>query len=1103
MGQLIVSLHRNLEEIRASLNADGGKAANAPEGLLLQSTLDRAEASLRAQAREYIAAVKSQDDGGPPAPQQPRGLPAPPLAQPRAFAPAPPIPAMGMMGRSGSVTKTGKRPLQAPGHGTRARSKTTSSTRLLPRGNRLDPLADPPTLTENDLHHGLLSLAERGFIPQNVDVSPAMARGVPVVTQKPAPLYDQAHKSMRRNIAPADDRVLYKLDNGGPSPFAPASMLDVVERARQLETSPRVQPQPQLAPQRKQLPPLQSAQPLPALPAPPPPEGPMFSASPSHAGGFGTFCTEIPTDEVPMGQSSMALVPAQPAARNDRKSMEVRMRNEAATSVQARWRGAMQRKKYRRQVQHALAARKIQRAWAACLTRAFSKLQLHERQEEERKKHVQLMYRLGEDWWQTKQMRRIEVHVCSLTIPDSRRARMENFQAMQAAQMSRIFRLLDQKRDVILVAHKHIHEDMLEYYAKIMQFRGVRNPQGRFQVVVPEHMGLNPYLSITQGLLCSPKAMRRIKKLVAGRQGMIIPDVVSQAELKLSAHLELPLLGAGPRNMALLSSKSNMKKLAQLAELPVGPWAVDIYDEDEFFTSLTGLVVKNPSIRTWLFKIDDERDSRGHAYIDLAKMREVTDVLRLLVQSRSEQGAEAGSLGDSFDSGGALVPLASGMRCEADPTASGSLASEIRALLQRLVPKRVSLSNRRVYPDFAAWMVEVSRVGAVIQAVPENLLAQTSVHLQLDPDGATTVLGTSEAAMCSPFVRAASWYPHTRGSWEVLQETGVRMGRVLAAKGLVGFASVDVVFHENPGFDPASLEEDDRVATPMVIGGTTPVDPGSLMFEGLRSPSPEMSSSSRANSTPELPPPMSESRLADYDLAVQLRSAQAEPRARDPVSMMLGKRGGQVGASSNSRWACWVVDVDTRLTDEAAAMFPLQFIAQVRFDTSSGTIRLAPEAQAEESSKQQQQQPDDHDKMQRWALISHMALAPCFEKTNYQTVFQQAKMKGISFDLYNNIGCMFTHLDIVNSFFSLLAVERTAELCAKRLTTALAGLLGYGDGGSKRASGGRTKLVAPRDAPLPAIAANGQEVECHDSLTITDVQIALRSTLRRWADKAK
>ena len=51
-------------------------------------------------------------------------------------------------------------------------------------------------------------------------------------------------------------------------------------------------------------------------------------------------------------------------------------------------------------------------------------------------------------------------------------------------------------------------------------------------------------------------------------------------------------------------------------------------------------------------------------------------------------------------------------------------------------------------------------------------------------------------------------YYHIVYSLEVLKETGVRAGRALSAKGLVGFASVDVVFFDNPAFDVTLLEEE-------------------------------------------------------------------------------------------------------------------------------------------------------------------------------------------------------------------------------------------------------------------------------------------------------
>jgi len=657
---------------------------------------------------------------------------------------------------------------------------------------------------------------------------------------------------------------------------------------------------------------------------------------------------------------------------------------------------------------------------------------------------------------------------------------------------------------VIFVAPKALHEDVLDYFTKIMQFRGVKNPPGRFQVVVPEHMDLAPHLSLSQGLLCSPKALRRIRKLVGGRQACIVPEVVTHTELKLCSSLHLPLIGAGPRNMALIASKSNAKKLAQLAQVPIGPWAVDIYDEDEFFTSLAGLMVKHPHIRTWLFKIDDERDARGHAYIDLAKMREVTDALRSSVHAMAACGSVDGGLTAGMAANTEMS--GEGVAVNEEPAIVGADANEVRHLLRRLVPRRVCLCNRGAYPDFASWMAEASRVGAVIQAVPDSITSQTSVHLQIDPDGSTTVLGSSEAVMGQPFVRAASFFPHTRGNWDVLQEIGQRMGRVLAGKGLLGFASIDVVFFENPNFDPLRLVGEDREPTPVVIGGDTPVDPRHLMFSDLRSPSPAMSTSSGDGRSycrsPQVPRSLPESRQADYDLAMQLRDMSPRQHQHDPVYMMLGSPP-DVVAQPTSRYACWVVDVDVRLTDEASSLFPLQFVAQLRLDTTTGLLKLADEATAAsalptEGLVEQVAQEDDRDQSARWAVVSRAATLPGLDHMSHQTLFQTAKMRGVSFDLFHNVGCVFAYLDVVHSLFSLLTVDRSAEHCAKRFSTAV-GALVEGTSRTHGQSGTRSKAGATRDPHVPV----GWRGDVTDGLSVTDLQSALRTLQKRWNEKTR
>lgn len=925
-------------------------------------------------------------------------------------------------------------------------AKTTNRRRLLPKINRLDPFADPPALTESDLETGLLDLALRGFIPKTADLTPAMERGMPCLTQHPAAFYDQAMRQWQPRLEDASEHLAQvRLDLREHLLRSLAPPEDPFQHSGSSSfksACPRLPPLPGRPPESEEL------------SAPWAASGVVERGSVAEA--YGTFCTEL-LEAVDVTELQVPALPPAPT--------QAEIEASAVTQISAHWRGCRQRRRYLEQRTRHRAARRIQSGWQTCNLRSSTRRELLRREEEDRKLQTMMIYQLGLDWFQAKGMRRVEVHVCSLSIAEHRRSRMDSYQVLQGVQMARMFRLADSKRDVIFVAPKHIHEDVLDYYSKIMQFRGIQNPPGRFQVVVPENMGLKDKFSLTQALLCSPKALKRIARLVSNRLAMLIPEAVTHAEAKLSNTLRLPLIGPSARNMSLLSSKSNGKKLAQLAQLPVGPWAVDIYDEDEFYNSLAGLVVKHPEVRTWLLKIDDERNSRGTAYLDLQKIPQV------------QNAASAPAL-----LGGASREQLHGT----EVSVLGADAMEVRSMLQHLVPKRVVLCNRQVYSDFSHWLAEACRIGCVIQAVPENMISQTSVHFQVAPDGAVEVLGTSEAVTCTPFVRAASWYPHTRGSYQVLHEIGLRLGRSLGAKGLVGFASADVVFFDNPCFDASELvqDEDGHRDTPAIIGSDSPVNPEELMFGELRSPSPDMSIAAG-----ELPAPreLPESRQADYEAALCEQEYHLDPKPVDPVSLMLGVQP-QVGASSASPFACWVVDLDVRLTDEAAMLFPLKFIAQVKAEPSQGLMHLNNEAAQtrELDCLHDLTEEERFSRLQRWAMITHVAMAPQLERMSHQTLFQAAKMRGVSFDLFFNVGCIFTFLDVVHQLFSLMAVEKTPEACARKMSMALAAI-----------AEGAKGVVGARQVVKPKVGAS----EGTDLLTLSDVQMALRVCLRRFSDQ--
>ena len=108
----------------------------------------------------------------------------------------------------------------------------------------------------------------------------------------------------------------------------------------------------------------------------------------------------------------------------------------------------------------------------------------------------------------------------------------------------------DPNVDVVYVSPRPIDSEVLDYYHKLLamgthgeQEEGVAvgGDKGaefwhRIHVVTPEYAGAFAHhnLSLSTELLYSPKALQRIKYLVAGREAYIVPGVVSRDDIAVA-----------------------------------------------------------------------------------------------------------------------------------------------------------------------------------------------------------------------------------------------------------------------------------------------------------------------------------------------------------------------------------------------------------------------------------------------------------------------------------------------------------------------------------------------------------------------------------------
>lgn len=127
-------------------------------------------------------------------------------------------------------------------------------------------------------------------------------------------------------------------------------------------------------------------------------------------------------------------------------------------------------------------------------------------------------------WPEIKKKKRIEIHINSYSISELKRTTIEKFKQKENAQISRIFSIKDPKVEVIYISPFTLTKEVYEYYRKLIQLGELEDPESRFHVIVPEnYVKFHSHMSLTQTLLYSSKAIKRIKHIISGQQAYIVP----------------------------------------------------------------------------------------------------------------------------------------------------------------------------------------------------------------------------------------------------------------------------------------------------------------------------------------------------------------------------------------------------------------------------------------------------------------------------------------------------------------------------------------------------------------------------------------------------
>ena len=228
-------------------------------------------------------------------------------------------------------------------------------------------------------------------------------------------------------------------------------------------------------------------------------------------------------------------------------------------------------------------------------------------------------------------------------------------------------------------------------------------------------------------LIYSPKTIKRIRNLIKGRQSYIVPGVSpSNDDIKVSMMLQVPILCGEPSKQALYSTKSGAKKIFALSDVPTPIIAIDIYDEQEFMLQLAKLIANNLYVNTWLFKIDDEFNGRGHASLYVDNIKALSEIRRKQVEINEE------------------------------------LVDRIINILNKHLHRKVKLAMGRLYNGWQEYLQNFCRVGGVIEAAPTCLSIQMgapSVSFVIEPDGNIQLIGSMDKFAAREYQNAGCMFP--------------------------------------------------------------------------------------------------------------------------------------------------------------------------------------------------------------------------------------------------------------------------------------------------------------------------------------------------------